>query len=37
MRSRALIAAGRVVHLHAGQYDAQGTLDRDIESYALGG
>ena len=27
--------AGRVVHLHAGQYDAQGTLDRDIESYAL--
>jgi cytochrome oxidase Cu insertion factor (SCO1/SenC/PrrC family)/thiol-disulfide isomerase/thioredoxin len=27
--------AGKLVYLHAGQYDAQGTLDRDIESYAL--
>ena len=26
---------GRLVHVHSGQYDAQGTLDRDIESYAL--
>jgi hypothetical protein len=29
--------AGRLVHLHSGQYEAQGTLDHDIESYALGG
>jgi cytochrome oxidase Cu insertion factor (SCO1/SenC/PrrC family)/thiol-disulfide isomerase/thioredoxin len=28
---------GKLVHVHAGQYDAQGTLDRDVESYALGG
>jgi hypothetical protein len=27
--------AGKLVYLHAGQYDAQGTLDRDVESYAL--
>jgi cytochrome c biogenesis protein CcmG, thiol:disulfide interchange protein DsbE len=27
--------SGKLVYLHAGQYDAQGTLDRDIESYAL--
>ena len=27
--------SGRLVHLHSGQYDAQGTLDREIESYAL--
>jgi cytochrome oxidase Cu insertion factor (SCO1/SenC/PrrC family)/thiol-disulfide isomerase/thioredoxin len=27
--------AGKLVYLHAGQYDSQGTLDRDIESYAL--
>lgn len=26
---------GKLVHLHSGQYEAQGTLDRDIESYAL--
>ncbi len=26
--------SGNLVHLHLGQYDAQGTLDRDIESYA---
>jgi cytochrome oxidase Cu insertion factor (SCO1/SenC/PrrC family)/thiol-disulfide isomerase/thioredoxin len=29
--------AGKLVHLHAGQYDAQGTLDRDVEQYALAG
>ncbi len=27
--------AGKVAYLHVGQYDAQGTLDRDIETYAL--
>ncbi len=27
---------GKLVYLHSGQYDAQGTLDRDVESYALG-
>lgn len=26
---------GKLVHVHSGQYEAQGTLDRDIESYAL--
>ncbi len=29
--------AGRVVYVHTGQYDAQGTLDQDIRTYALGG
>ncbi len=29
--------AGRVVYVHTGQYDAQGLLDADIASYALGG
>ena len=29
--------AGKVVHVHTGQYEAQGTLDADIKSYALGG
>ncbi|MBV9604804.1 MAG: redoxin domain-containing protein [Solirubrobacterales bacterium] len=29
--------AGKVVYTHTGQYDAQGTLDQDIASYALGG
>jgi thiol-disulfide isomerase/thioredoxin len=29
--------SGKLVYLHAGQYDSQGTLDRDIESYALEG
>jgi cytochrome oxidase Cu insertion factor (SCO1/SenC/PrrC family)/thiol-disulfide isomerase/thioredoxin len=29
--------AGKVVFVHTGQYDAQGTLDQDISSYALGG
>jgi cytochrome c biogenesis protein CcmG, thiol:disulfide interchange protein DsbE len=29
--------AGKVVYSHTGQYDAQGTLDQDITSYALGG
>jgi len=28
--------AGKVVQVHTGQYDAQGTLDQDIASYALG-
>ena len=28
---------GRIVAVHTGQYDAQGTLDADIESGALGG
>jgi cytochrome oxidase Cu insertion factor (SCO1/SenC/PrrC family)/thiol-disulfide isomerase/thioredoxin len=26
---------GKLVHVHPGQYEAQGTLDHDIESYAL--
>jgi cytochrome oxidase Cu insertion factor (SCO1/SenC/PrrC family)/thiol-disulfide isomerase/thioredoxin len=26
--------AGQVVHVHIGQYDAQGTLDQDIDDYA---
>jgi thiol-disulfide isomerase/thioredoxin len=29
--------AGKVVHVHTGQYETQGTLDEDINSYALGG
>lgn len=29
--------AGRVVSVHTGQYDTQGTLDEDIDTYALGG
>ena len=29
-------AAGKVVYVHTGQYDSQGALDQDIESYALG-
>jgi cytochrome oxidase Cu insertion factor (SCO1/SenC/PrrC family)/thiol-disulfide isomerase/thioredoxin len=29
--------AGKVVGVHTGQYDAQGSLDADIASYALGG
>ena len=29
--------AGKVVFVHTGQYDSQGTLDQDIGSYALGG
>jgi thiol-disulfide isomerase/thioredoxin len=29
-------SAGRVVFVHPGQYTAQQTLDRDIETYALG-
>lgn len=28
---------GKVVYVHTGQYDAQGTLDQDISTYALGG
>jgi cytochrome c biogenesis protein CcmG, thiol:disulfide interchange protein DsbE len=29
--------AGKLVYVHIGQYDSQGTLDADIASYALGG
>ena len=29
--------AGKVVFVHTGQYDSQGTLDQDISSYALTG
>jgi thiol-disulfide isomerase/thioredoxin len=29
--------AGKVVHVHVGQYDSGGTLDQDISSYAVGG
>jgi cytochrome oxidase Cu insertion factor (SCO1/SenC/PrrC family)/thiol-disulfide isomerase/thioredoxin len=29
--------AGKLTYVHTGQYDAQGTLDADIQSYALGG
>jgi cytochrome c biogenesis protein CcmG, thiol:disulfide interchange protein DsbE len=29
--------AGKLVYPHIGQYDSQGTLDGDIETYALGG
>jgi hypothetical protein len=28
--------AGKIVYVHTGQYDSQGTLDDDISSYALG-
>lgn len=28
--------AGRIVHVHVGQYDSQGSLDGDIERYANG-
>lgn len=30
-------SAGKVVYVHTGQYDSQGTLDQDIGSYALAG
>ena len=29
--------AGKVVYVHTGQYDVQGTLDQDIATYARGG
>ncbi len=29
--------AGKLVYVHIGQYDSQGTLDADIASYAFGG
>lgn len=29
--------AGKVVYVHTGQYDAQGTLDQDIQTHALTG
>ncbi len=32
-----LSPTGKVVFVHTGQYDAQGTLDQDIATYALGG
>lgn len=32
-----LSPAGRIVHVHTGQYESQGTLDADIGTYALGG
>ena len=28
---------GKVVSVHTGQYDSQGTLDQDIRTYGLGG
>jgi len=28
--------AGKVVYVHAGQYEAQGTLDQDVNNYAIG-
>lgn len=28
--------AGKVVHVHIGQYETQGTLDQDIDQYAFG-
>jgi cytochrome oxidase Cu insertion factor (SCO1/SenC/PrrC family)/thiol-disulfide isomerase/thioredoxin len=28
--------AGRVVYVHTGQYDSQGTLDEDVQNYGLG-
>jgi thiol-disulfide isomerase/thioredoxin len=28
---------GKVVSVHTGQYDSQGSLDGDVQSYALGG
>jgi len=28
---------GRVAYVHIGQYDSQGSLDGDVETYALGG
>jgi cytochrome c biogenesis protein CcmG/thiol:disulfide interchange protein DsbE len=30
-------AAGKQVYVHPGQYESQGTLDLDVNSYALGG
>lgn len=32
-----LDGSGKVVHVHIGQYGAQGTLEEDIRTYALGG
>jgi hypothetical protein len=29
--------SGKQVYVHSGQYDSQGTLDGDIQSYAVGG
>lgn len=29
-------AAGKVVYVHTGQYDALGTLEADLASYGLG-
>jgi cytochrome oxidase Cu insertion factor (SCO1/SenC/PrrC family)/thiol-disulfide isomerase/thioredoxin len=30
-------SAGKIVNVHTGQYTTQGTLDGDVESYAIGG
>jgi hypothetical protein len=30
-------AAGKIVAVHTGQYEAQGTLDADVQSHALDG
>ena len=29
--------AGKIVNVHTGEYESQGTLDGDVQSYALGG
>jgi len=29
-------AAGHVIYVHTGQYESQGSLDGDINTYALG-
>jgi hypothetical protein len=29
--------AGRIIAVHTGQYESQGTLDGDVQSNALGG
>jgi hypothetical protein len=29
--------AGKIVNVHTGEYESQGTLDGDLQSYALGG
>lgn len=30
-------SAGKIVNVHTGEYESQGTLDGDVQSYALGG
>jgi hypothetical protein len=29
-------SVGKVTYVHSGEYDAQGNLEQDIETYALG-